>query len=211
MHESVAINPSFVSPAPLEPFHTPALRRAAERLADPSGLMWWRLPAPAPRDRVFADLIEDPPVGVAWHTAEQTARLLGLMSAVNRAKVEDAARCGRRRVGAVYRRTRRDGAGARIQRAEVRFDDVSGCLRTPAGGSSRQLILVVEGPAVRSRLTSARESARLMGLADAYVLPANYNQAYRLTGDGVVVDVVRHLARRLIEPLLKARTIRAAA
>ena len=48
-------------------------------------------------------------------------------------------------VGAVYRRTRPDENGIKRQRAEVRFDDVAGCLRTPAGGSSRQIILVVEG------------------------------------------------------------------
>ena len=74
--------------------------------------------------------------------------------------------------------------------------------RTPAGGSSRQLILVVDGPVVRSRLLSSRETARLMGLPDSYKLPSRYNEAYHLTGDGVVVPVVRHLAHHLIEPLL---------
>jgi DNA (cytosine-5)-methyltransferase 1 len=43
-----------------------------------------------------------------------------------------------------------------------------------------------------------------MGLPDEYQLPANYNQAYHLTGDGVVVDVVRHLASHIFEPLLGA-------
>jgi DNA (cytosine-5)-methyltransferase 1 len=56
-------------------------------------------------------------------------------------------------------------------------------------------------------LISARETARLMGLPDAYELPANYNEAYHLTGDGVAVDVVRHLARHILEPLL-ARSVR---
>ena len=74
-------------------------------------------------------------------------------------------------VGAVYRRTRPDEFGIRRQRAEVRFDDVAGCLRTPSGGSSRQTILVVEGRTVRSRLLSPREAARLMGLDDSYELP----------------------------------------
>lgn len=36
-----------------------------------------------------------------------------------------------------------------------------------------------------------------MGLPDSYKLPENYNEAYHLTGDGVVVPVVRHLARNL--------------
>ena len=98
-------------------------------------------------------------------------------------------------VGGLYRRIRPDGAGGKIQRAEVRFDDVAGCLRVPTGGSSRQTIMIVEGDSVRSRLLSPREAARLMGLGDDYRLPANYNEAYGLMGDGVVVPVVRYLAR----------------
>jgi p-aminobenzoyl-glutamate transporter AbgT len=105
-------------------------------------------------------------------------------------------------VGGAYRRTRTEG-GKSVQRVEVRFDDVSGCLRTPAGGSSRQLLIIVEGDDVRSRLISARETARLMGLPDAYILPKNYNDAYHLTGDGVVVNVIKYLAENIIEPQLR--------
>ena len=109
-------------------------------------------------------------------------------------------------VGGVYKRTRYDENGVKVQRAEVRFDDVAGCLRTPAGGSSRQTIMVVDGNKICSRLISSRETARLMGLDDGYKLPKNYNEAYHLTGDGVVVDVVRHLAQYLFEPLLGITT-----
>jgi DNA (cytosine-5)-methyltransferase 1 len=109
---------------------------------------------------------------------------------------------GERMVGAIYKRTRRDENGVKVQRAEVRFDDLAGCLRTPAGGSSRQLIIVVKGNVMKSRLISSRETARLMGLPDDYILPKNYNEAYHLTGDGVVVPVVRHLAEYIFEPIL---------
>jgi DNA (cytosine-5)-methyltransferase 1 len=34
------------------------------------------------------------------------------------------------------------------------------------------------------------------------VLPSNYNEAYHLTGDGLAVPVVRHVAHYLLEPLL---------
>jgi DNA (cytosine-5)-methyltransferase 1 len=118
------------------------------------------------------------------------------------AKLEAAKRAGRRMVGCVYKRTRVDERGVKVQRAEVRFDDVAGCLRTPAGGSSRQVIIVVDGTKVRSRLISARETASLMGLDRDYKLPKNYNEAYHLTGDGVAVPVVRHLAEQLFEPLI---------
>ncbi len=204
VRRDVPIDPVLLSPGPLAPFHTRGLCRAVQRL--PANLqshtLWWNLPTPARRVQALADLIEEAPTSVAWGTAAETERLLAMMSPVNRAKVAAAGQAGRRRVGGVYRRTRQDERGAKLQRAEVRFDDVSGCLRTPAGGSSRQTILVVDGASVRSRLISARETARLMGLPENYKLPKAYNEAYHLTGDGVAVDVVRHLARRLFEPLL---------
>lgn len=149
----------------------------------------------------LAQITEDHPAGVPWHSDAETQRLLGMMSQANLEKVRMAQRFGRRVIGTVYKRTRTDERGRKLQRAEVRFDQVSGCLRTPAGGSSRQVLLVVEGNKVRSRLLSSREAARLMGVPEAYVLPENYNEAYRLMGDGLVVPVVSWLSRHLLTPL----------
>ena len=203
--DGVEVAPELLSPEPVEPFHTRALQRATAALPEAvrDRLLWWNLPTPPRRAATFADLIEDEPDSVGWHSQAETKRLLDLMSPVNAAKVEAARRAGRRMVGGVYRRTRVE-AGSKVQRAEVRFDDIAGCLRTPGGGSSRQIILVVDGPRVRSRLISARETARLMGLPDDYALPRNYSDAYHLSGDGVAVPVVRHLARHMFEPLVAA-------
>lgn len=200
----VEIPASLVADAPSLPFHTRALRNAHDRL--PPRLkrdwIWWSLPAPARRNTTFADLIEETPDSVAWHTQSETRALLAMMSDVNRAKVAAARKTGRRMVGGIYKRTRLDENGRKVQRAEVRFDDIAGCLRTPAGGSSRQLILVVDGDKVRSRLISSRETARLMGLPEEYRLPENYNEAYHLTGDGVAVPVVRFLAEHILGPVI---------
>jgi DNA (cytosine-5)-methyltransferase 1 len=166
--------------------------------------LWWRLTPPALSNIRFADLIEDVPASVKWHSEAETQKLLSMMSTVNLAKVQHAKCTGRKLVGTIYKRTRFDALGQKVQRAEVRFDDIAGCLRTPGGGSSRQLILVVDGNTVRSRLISSRETARLMGLPEGYRLPEKYNEAYHLTGDGVVVPVVRHLTEQLFEPLLRA-------
>lgn len=129
-----------------------------------------------------------------------------MMSKINLEKVENAKKIGRPVVGGIYKRIRRDKAGCKAQRAEARFDDVAGCLRTPAGGSSRQSILVVDGNNVQSRLLSPREAARLMGLPDEYELPGKYNEAYHVAGDGVAVPVVRFLAAHIFEPVLAAFT-----
>ncbi len=177
-----------------------AYRKLPEQLRDT--WVWWRLPPPPPREKTFADIVDDDPDGVEWHTADETRRLLSMMSPINRKKVEHAKRMRKRMVGGVYRRTRVDEEGNRAQRAEIRFDDIAGCLRTPVGGSSRQSIMVVEGDKVQSRLLAPREAARLMGLPESYKLPDNYNEAYHLAGDGVVVPVVRFLAAHILEPLL---------
>jgi DNA (cytosine-5)-methyltransferase 1 len=169
--------------------------------------LWWNPPPPPVRNITFTDLVEDDPVGVKWHTAAETTKLLAMMSDINLEKVKEVEALGRRIVGTVYKRTRRDDVGRKVQRAEIRFDDIAGCLRTPAGDSSRQVIFVVDGKHVRSRLISSRETARLMGLPDEYELPKNYNEAYHLTGDGVAVPVVRYLARHIFEPLLAAEII----
>ncbi len=125
------------------------------------------------------------------------------MSPVNRAKLMAAQGSGRRAAGTVFRRTRVE-AGGKVQRAEIRFDR-AGCLRTPAGGSSRQIVMIVDGPRVRSRLLTGREMARLMGLDDSYRLPDAESASARLCGDGVAVPVVRRLAESLLEPLLDGR------
>jgi DNA (cytosine-5)-methyltransferase 1 len=193
-------------------FFTRALLAAQEQL--PATLsekwLWWRLPAPPLRNTTLTELTEDAPQDVAWRSRAETQALLAMMSDVNLEKLEAAKRAGRRMVGTLYRRTRCED-GRRTQRAEVRFDDVAGCLRTPAGGSSRQYVLEIEQGEARSRLMSARETARLMGLPDTYALPARYNEAYHLMGDGVVAPVVRHIAAHLLEPLLVAQRLCVAA
>ncbi len=204
VHADVELPEQLIDSQLCSSWKTRALETAYENLPNAAKQMWiwWALPEPLKRNARFADIIEDDPRSVDWHSAEETKRLLDMMSEVNHAKVQQAKKARTRMVGAIYKRTRRDQDGFKVQRAEIRFDDVAGCLRTPAGGSSRQLILVVDGENVRSRLISTRETARLMGLPDEYRLPENYNEAYHLTGDGVVVPVVRHLAEHIFEPIL---------
>ncbi|MGA0606156.1 DNA cytosine methyltransferase [Phenylobacterium sp. VNQ135] len=189
------------------PFHTRAVRNAHAAL--PADLKrswaWWRLAAPPARNTDLAALLE-PDDAVAWRSEAETQRLLSLMAPHHRAKI--ATQKGRA-VGAVFRRTRIE-AGRRVQRAEVRFDGLAGCLRTPRGGSSRQTLVVVEDGRVRSRLLSPREAARLMGLPDTYRLPGPATAALHVTGDGVAAPVVRWLAQELLEPLLAPRAVLAA-
>jgi DNA (cytosine-5)-methyltransferase 1 len=184
------------------PYHTRAVRAAAEALPEDLARrwIWWRLAAPPRRNTDLAALLE-PSGAVAWHDQARTARLVSLMAPPHRARLDALLAAGASAVGGVYRRTRSEH-GRRAQRAEVRFDGLAGCLRTPRGGSSRQALLVVEKGHLRSRLLTGREAARLMGLPDSYRLPTSATAALHLAGDGVAVPVVRWLAQRLVEPLL---------
>lgn len=180
---------------------TPALMDAHDRL--PAQLQshwrWWNVPVPNARIERIESIIENEPQGVGWHSEADTARLIGMMSATNRAKLDAALQSNRREVGFLYRRTRNG-----LQRAEIRFDGVAGCLRTPTGGSSRQTLMIVEDGKVRSRLLSPREAARLMGISDSFELPDSYNEAYHAMGDGVAVPVVRWLGENLLAPMATA-------
>ena len=201
--EHVNIPATLVVGEPRQDCCPPRLESAYRKLPEDikRNWLWWAAPPCGNRTIGLSDLIEENP-SVEWHTQTETSRLQSLMSKINREKARKAKLQKHMTVGAVYKRMRRDATGQNRQRAEVRFDNIAGCLRTPLGGSSRQFIVVVRDGAVRSRLISIREAARFMGLPDSYILPDNYNEAYHLIADGVAVPVVRFLSRTLLEPLL---------
>jgi len=157
-----------------------------------------RPPSPQGGGNSLAALL-DP--AAPWDPPAHTARLLALLGSVNRLKLDAALALGERQFGTAYRRIRIE-AGVRRQRAELRFDGLAGCLRTPSGGSSRQFVVETEAGGVRSRRLTAREGARLMGLPDSYRLPSSEIAAWRVVGDGVAVPVVRWLARTFLETSL---------
>jgi DNA (cytosine-5)-methyltransferase 1 len=188
---------------PTLPFHTGRVVAAYERLPAPlrAKWIWWSMQAP-PKRNATLDSVLEPDDQVDWWSDAERDRLLHALSPQHRDRLAAIQARGERQVGAVYRRMRVEG-GMPVQRAEVRFDGLAGCLRTPGGGSSRQFLLVVEGDAVRARHLTAREGARLMGLPDSYRLPAGPTAAFHVIGDGVAPPAVRHLAVQLLEPLLR--------
>jgi DNA (cytosine-5)-methyltransferase 1 len=198
--DTVDAPPKLTATEPNLRWHPESLRAVVESFeADlRSKWLWWSLPQPRSRVKHFKELIEVDGPGLLWDAPHVTERILQMMSPANLAKVNAAKLCSSPQVGTVYKRTRQG-----VQRAEIRFDGLSGCLRTPAGGSSRQVVMVVHGDLVRTRLITARETARLMGLPESYELPSRYTDAYHLTGDGVVVPVVAWLAKHLLGPLAR--------
>lgn len=161
---------------------------------------WSSPPTPPLKNISLSDIIEDDKY-VTWDSSGKTDALLNMMSPINANKISSFNQ-EHRAVGALFKRTRIE-KGKRIQRAEVRFDGIAGCLRTPGGGSSKQTLIVIDKGKVKTRLFTGRETARLMGLPDNYKLPQKLNDTLRLTGDGVAVPVVRFLNENIFLPALK--------
>ncbi|MGH3749213.1 MAG: DNA cytosine methyltransferase, partial [Micromonosporaceae bacterium] len=97
-----------------------------------------------------------------------------------------------------YRRTR---GGKPVW--EARPDDISGCLRTARGGSSKQAVVRAGQGSVRVRWMTPREYARLMGAGDYRLDSARANQALFGFGDAVCVPAVEWLARHYVLPLVQ--------
>lgn len=170
-------------------FGDPSLRTHRAHLPSP----------PAPRIKGLAALIEDMPVTDArWWDAERTAAFVASLSPTQAARVAELKREPGVKYRTAYRRTR---AGVAVW--EVRPDDISGCLRTARGGSSKQAVVRLGNKRLQVRWMTPLEYARLMG-APAYNLDgARTNQALFGFGDAVAVPVVRWLGVNYLMPLLR--------
>jgi len=178
----------------------PALLAAAGALS-PAVRRRWRWIDARPSGRRNSTLIDLLDAAAPFDPASRTLALIADMAPRQRAQIDRLIASGARHVGAAFRRMRMEN-GVKQVRIEARFDGVAGCLRTPAGGSSRQIIFDIDGGKARSRLMTPREAARAMGLADDYRLPAGATAALKLVGDGVVPPVVAWLAANVLEPAL---------
>jgi DNA (cytosine-5)-methyltransferase 1 len=201
----------LVADEPENSFHASAIRAAVAKLPLQTQMawVWWRLPQPPRRNADLLSLLERNPPHDVWRDEAATQKLLGQMAPLHRQRVDAAIARGGWQAGAVYRRIRIED-GEKIQRAEVRYDGLAGCLRTPAGGSSKQLLLITENGKARLRPLLAREAARLMGCADHYKLPPNETAALKVLGDAVCVPAVRWLGQHLLAPLTGKQAVKAA-
>jgi DNA (cytosine-5)-methyltransferase 1 len=159
------------------------------------------LPAPpAPRIKGLATLIEDdlPTGDDRWWDAERTAAFVASLSPMQRERVAELKRGRGVKYRTAYRRTR---AGVAVW--EVRPDDISGCLRTARGGSSKQAVVRLGNKRLQVRWMTPLEYARLMGAGNYNLDGARTNQALFGFGDAVAVPVVGWLAKHYLMPLVR--------
>jgi DNA (cytosine-5)-methyltransferase 1 len=158
-------------------------------------IVFWSMPRPTKRPKTLSDVID-------WAAPvfddERAAALFSLVAPKHQELLDKLPR-NHRGVFPGYRRTRH---GKQV--LELRFDDLSGCLRTAEGGSSCQFLLLHDAGEWKARKITPREAARLMGAPDRYKLSTSYNESYNAMGDAVVVPVVKHLVDHLLVPLYQA-------
>lgn len=200
VRDDVIIPDALISHSP-KLFHSDSLTRAHRNYLHVDGQrwIWWDPKPPAVKVPDLIDLLDQNPV---WHSAEQTADLIALMSTQTKQKLNSIATSGSRKTGTLYRRMRSE-AGKKVQRAEVRFDGLAGCLRAPSGGSSKQVVIDVTSTSIRTRHLSGRESLRLMGVKSDYRVLDGENDTYKVAGEGVAVPVVRYLNQNIFQPILR--------
>ena len=156
----------------------------------------WRIrdlpPFPTCTKRLH-DILENlSPNSVMWWSRERCEYLLEQMSPKHRAQADAMMRADRIGYGTVFRRVRNGKS-----MAELRTDGIAGCLRTPRGGSGRQILFAAGKGRFSARLLTPRECARLMG-ADDFVLKVPLNQALFGFGDAVCVPVIEWLTNNYL-------------
>jgi len=155
-----------------------------------------RLPSlPKPKDNLRDILQELSPNSHMWWNRVRADYLLSQMSPKHRALADAMIKSDQISYGTVFRRVRNGKS-----MAELRTDGVAGCLRTPRGGSGRQILFSAGKGRFAVRLLTPRECARLMG-ADDFVIRASLNQALFGFGDAVCVPVIEWIANNYLNPV----------
>lgn len=157
-----------------------------------------RMPALPACTTSFGDIVERMTAAdVRWWDVERTDGFLASLSATQAERLAQMRTRRKRNWATAYRRTRN---GVAVW--EIRGDGISGCLRTAAGGSSRQAVVEAGNGNVRVRWMTPREYARLQG-ADNFILDGvSENQARSGFGDAVCVPAVSWLIEHSVKPLL---------
>lgn len=189
--------PSILRPEPIIDF-----------IAHNSDIRWsiTDLPEPPAKGKTLPSVLESlPDDAPEWWSTERVDYLLNQMSDRHRSIADKMIASSVAEYGTVFRRVRNGRS-----MAELRTDGIAGCLRTPKGGSGRQILFKGGSGRAQARLLTPRECARLMG-ADDFVIRVPVNQALFGFGDAVCVPAIRWIAENYLTPLVASRLEKEAA
>lgn len=165
-------------------------------------LVWFPLEIPAPpplRTKGLTDIIESLDANdIRWWSEQEVKRHMAMMDSSHYQRVMGLVNRDDISYRTFFRRRRKEA-----QRAEVRADDIAGCLRTAVGGSGKQFLIQAGQGEVRMRTLTPREYARLQGVPDEYEITADGVQALTGFGDAVCVPVVHWIAAHVLNPVVE--------
>lgn len=187
-HWSGSIAPTPTRPKPLLKFIEghPDIRWEIRPLPDP--------PRRATRlDDILEDLSDDDPT---WWSHKRAEYFMNQLSKRHSAIAKLMIERPHYSYGTAFRRIRHGKS-----MVELRADGVAGCLRTPRGGSGRQILFKAGCGKYWVRLLTPRECARLMGVADSYEITVKLNEALFGFGDAVCVPAIEWISENYLIPL----------
>ena len=161
------------------------------------------LPTPPSDGGSLADIAESlPPDDRRWWGTDRATRFIESLNGLHSQRLASLQASPTTVWATAYRRTREGKA-----RWEIRADSLSGCLRCPRGGSSKQAVVQAGGGNVQVRWMTAREYARLQGVDDSFTFDSvTPTQAMFGFGDAVCVGAVEWLARHAVLPAVVSAT-----
>lgn len=133
-----------------------------------------------------------------WWDAERKGRFLSSLSPVQNERLEAMKSSQLVTYRTAYRRTR---AGVPVW--EIRPDEISGCLRTARGGSSKQAVVMAGQGKIAVRWMTPLEYARLMGANEYNLAGLRDSQILFGFGDAVVVPAVQWVGENYLAPLIR--------
>lgn len=165
-------------------------------------LQWFynEIPEPPPmRTAGLSEIIEQMPDSDSrWWPEEEINRHLNMMEKSHYERVKRLIESDQITYRTFFRRRREEQ-----QRAEVRHDDLSGCLRTAVGGSGKQFLIKAGKGMITMRAMTPREYARLQGVPDEYPITVNGVQALTGFGDAVCVPAITWITQNVLNPLVE--------
>lgn len=179
-------------------------------IADHPGIRWQLRDLPDPPKRaelLLPDILESlPDDAPEWWSRERAEYLYNQFSERHRTTANAMIAKRRWSYATVFRRVRMQANGEKRSMGELRTDGIAGCLRTPKGGSGRQILFKAGYGRYAARLLTPRECARLMGADDFYIGVPD-NQAFFGFGDAVCVPAISWIAEHYLLPLLRSEKL----
>lgn len=177
-------------------FQDPTLRTHRAALPEPPEMLTVGL----------SDVVESMgPRDSRWWDEQRKEKFLTSLSAVQRERLDAMKASQQVTYRTAYRRTR---AGVPVW--EIRADEVSGCLRTARGGSSKQAVVMAGRGKAAVRWMTPVEYARLMGAGEYNLAGLRDSQILFGFGDAVVVPAVQWVGQNYLAPLIRGELLQPA-